>query len=369
MVLKSDNDETAGKREDWTTEYACLVGLGRRLATAGSLDGLRDALKHSLPEFSHIGGMWVLIRTDNKWEAVAGELPGTPYRTSPVLEVLADRVLRLSPDALEAYEGSEWEGNFCFPMVVDGAAVGVLGLRKDENQRGEHRRLMAVIANVLAIATRNVQLLREINERDVYDELTGCFNRTHGMKAIDAELQRSRRSQAPLALIMFDLDYFKSVNDRHGHLCGDAVLALVGKRVHDLMRENDVKCRYGGDEFLILLPDTPYDVAAGFADLLRRDLSLASVFWEGEQVSTTVSVGIAVPGTGEFDARTLIGRADVALYRAKNKGRHRVCVDSKWSNTTNIPLPVKHGASDKLTAFPESNKKHRLPANHRSGNR
>lgn len=83
---------------------------------------------------------------------------------------------------------------------------------------------MASVANVLAISARNVQLLREIHEHGVYDGLTGCFNRTHGMKVLDSEFQRARRARTPFSLVMFDLDYFKSVNDRYGHLCGDAVL-------------------------------------------------------------------------------------------------------------------------------------------------
>ena len=318
----------ARERNERTTEMGRLVSLGQSLSTARSMDGLRDVLRRAAPEFEHGGGIWALIRVAGKWEAVVGGLPGTPHRASPVLEALADRVLQLGPDSIECPEGAEWEGHVCFPLVAGDTGVGVLGVRRaGDDALDDQRRLMAAIATVLAISARNVQLLQEIQEHGVYDGLTGCFNRTHGMKVLDAELQRARRAQAPLSLVMFDLDYFKSVNDRFGHLCGDAVLSAVGKRMRELIRTSDVKCRYGGEEFLVLLPDTPYAGAVQVAESLRREIGRTSVTWNGEAVVTTASVGVAVAQVGELDARTLIGRADTALYQAKNDGRNRVCID------------------------------------------
>ena len=151
--------------------------------------------------------------------------------------------------------------------------------------------------------------------------------RAHGMKVLDAELKRAKRARTSLSVVMFDLDYFKSVNDDYGHLCGDALLTAVGKRMQELLRNSDVKCRYGGEEFLILLPDTPIDGAVHVADVLRQEIGMLSVSWTGETVSTTASVGVAIAGPGELDAKALIGRADAALYRAKHLGRNRVCVD------------------------------------------
>ena len=348
---------TKAERDDRTAEMGRLVGLGHSLATARSMDGLRDALRRYLPEFAHLGGIWAVIRMGGKWEAVAGGLPGTPQRASPVLEALADRVLQLGPDALDNPGGAEWEGHVCFPMIVGDAAVGVLGVRRASDEgRDDQRRLMGAIATTLAISARNVQLLREIQEHGVYDGLTGCFNRTHGMKVLDSELQRARRAQTPLSLVMFDLDYFKSVNDRYGHLCGDAVLTAIGKRMRELMRNSDVKCRYGGEEFLILLPDTPFDGAVHVAESLRREIGKTTVLWNGETVSTTASVGVAIAQVGELDARALIGRADAALYRAKNEGRNRVCVEADSATTADL------GAPGNVEAFPEAQTENRRRA-------
>ena len=130
----------------------------------------------------------------------------------------------------------------------------------------------------------------------------------------------------PLSLIMFDIDRFKRVNDRHGHLAGDAVLAALGQRMIDVLRNSDIKCRYGGDEFFMLLPDTPLAGAERVADGLRVSLESTPVPWNGALVPVSASFGVAAAEPGEIDADGLIARADAALYLAKQAGRS--CVRS-----------------------------------------
>ena len=172
---------------------------------------------------------------------------------------------------------------------------------------------------------RNVRLAREVEENGVYDGLTGCFNRTHTMRVLQSELQRARRQQAPFALIMLDPDHFKAVNDTHGHLCRDAVLAAVGQRIREILRNTDTKCRYGGEEFMVLLPDTPRPGAVQVADSLRQQIGDLHVAWKGGEVSVTASVGLTMAQPKEVDSLAIIGRADTALYRAKYSGRNRIC--------------------------------------------
>jgi diguanylate cyclase (GGDEF)-like protein len=125
---------------------------------------------------------------------------------------------------------------------------------------------------------------------------------------------------------MFDLDRFKDINDNHGHLCGDAVLRGVAERMKAVLRGGDVKCRYGGEEFLILLPDTPLSGAQHVAETLRRDLEEHPVAWSDEVVSVTASFGVTTAVTGEVDALALVARADSGLYLAKESGRNCVRV-------------------------------------------
>lgn len=341
LTVRSVEQLARGKR---TEELDTLIGFGQALARANSMEALRDVVRRHVPDLISGRGYWALIRSGGKWEAIAGGLPGSPERASALLESMADHVLQLGAEALMGAEGAEWEGHVCFPLIVGETALGVLGVRRTAEVDGEGegwRRLMASAVEMMAVATRNVQLIREIQEHGAYDGLTGCFNRTHAMKVLDAELQRACRAQAPLSVIMFDLDHFKAVNDRYGHLCGDALLTAVGRRMRELLRNSDVKCRYGGEEFLVMLPDTPLEGAVHVAESLRKEISNTTILWNGADVATTASFGVTVSHAGELDARALIGRADAGLYRAKNGGRNRVSVESELAAKPSVPESPK----------------------------
>jgi diguanylate cyclase (GGDEF)-like protein len=190
--------------------------------------------------------------------------------------------------------------------------------------------VLAATATMLGISIRNAELFREIRENSLRDGLTGCYNRMHALDVIETELRRARRSHAPLALIMFDIDHFKAVNDRYGHLCGDAVLAAVGAKMREVLRVSDLKSRYGGEEFLALLPETPIEGARRVADTMRRGLEDMRVVWKDQTVAITASFGITMALPSEVDTAALIARADAALYRAKHDGRNciRIAVET-----------------------------------------
>jgi diguanylate cyclase (GGDEF)-like protein len=186
------------------------------------------------------------------------------------------------------------------------------------------QRVLVMAAALLAISVRTAQLFNDVRENSVRDGLTGCFNRTHALEVIDTELRRARRSQTPVSLIMFDIDHFKDINDRYGHQCGDAVLAAIGSRMRELLRASDLKCRYGGEEFLVLLPETALEGAKRVADTLRRELADRPVPWKDETIAITASFGVTTALSSEVDGQGLIARADAALYRAKDQGRNCV---------------------------------------------
>ncbi|HEV8700492.1 MAG TPA: GGDEF domain-containing protein [Candidatus Polarisedimenticolia bacterium] len=164
----------------------------------------------------------------------------------------------------------------------------------------------------------------EIRNRISYDQLTGLLTRESLYLALESELQRSRKYRTPLAVLMMDLDHFKSVNDTHGHLMGSHVLSEVGRLIRGSIREDDVSARYGGEEFLAYLPERGADEALQAAERIRRAIESASIELDGVKVGVTISIGIATfPDHGE-DIKSLVGRADQALYRAKRAGRNLV---------------------------------------------
>ena len=146
------------------------------------------------------------------------------------------------------------------------------------------------------------------------------------VEALDRELERAHRSRQPLSILMFDIDRFKTINDELGHLRGDDLLRAVGAQLTRVLRSTDVRCRYGGDEFLIILPDTPLIGAQQAAESVRRKMAPLAMLAEGKTFPVTVSVGVAEAGPGELGAAALIKRADDALYQAKREGRNRCSV-------------------------------------------
>ena len=259
---------------------------------------------------------------------LVGGLEESSDKVSVEVERLADQALKRFEGSVGEPEGMEWDGRVYYPLVIGDRTSGVLAVEttggSESSEDADWRRVLGSAVALVGIAGRNAQLARAVEESGVYDGVTGCFNRTHAMRLLQTELQRASRQQAPFALIMLDLDHFKTINDTYGHLCGDAMLAAVGQRIRDVLRDSDTKCRYGGEEFMVLLPDTPRPGALHVAESLRYQLAETSVTWEGTKVSTTASVGLAMALPKEVDTTSLLRRADAALYRAKDGGRNQV---------------------------------------------
>jgi diguanylate cyclase (GGDEF)-like protein len=302
-----------------------LVAFGQALAHSLDGDSIRAAATEHLPVLASGRRVWAMIRAGDEW------LPLTPIGTESriALERAASRAVggadRSITPGVDLSMASP-DDDLCFPLVAAGSAIGAVGIASEPALTEAQRSVMAAAVALLAASVRNAELFLEVRENSVRDALTGCFNRRHSMEVLDAELRRARRSHKPLSVVMFDLDHFKDINDRFGHLCGDAVLAMVGQRMKAVLRGSDIKCRFGGEEFLVLLPETPMPGASRVADMLRRDFEEHSVRWNDQMVTLTASFGITDIISGEIDANAIISRADAALYQAKQGGRNCVRV-------------------------------------------
>ena len=163
------------------------------------------------------------------------------------------------------------------------------------------------------------------------DRLTGLFNRGFWEESATHEFARVRRTQQPCTLMMFDIDHFKKVNDTYGHPAGDAVIQATAAAVRGLIRSTDIAGRYGGEEFAVLLIDTPVDAAQIVAERLRRLIESSSVRHAGHEIRYTISLGLAQVDTQMADHKAWIGCADAALYDSKRGGRNRTTVYRKTS--------------------------------------
>ena len=182
-----------------------------------------------------------------------------------------------------------------------------------------------ILVDYAAIAIENAQDVARVQQLTITDDVTGLYNARHLYTELERELEIARRDSKPLSLVFLDLDRFKLVNDQHGHLIGSELLGRVGKRIQDLCRPTDLCFRYGGDEFVILMPATTREEALRMTRAIHLNLaSSVFSFEKGLKLSIEASAGIAAyPGDGKT-VHSILGAADKRMYKVKSTGRGRV---------------------------------------------
>ncbi len=324
--LQATASAEAAQARRRSEELERLMMLGHALANTLDRSTLLHVLWRHVPAFAHDREFWAMLRTADRWVPLVQGATTFNSRSVDALRVIAERTL-CSHSALDgSAEGIPDDVDICFPMIATDTVVGVLGIRNQPPLSREDRRMLGAAAAVIAIGVTNVQLFRETKELSLRDSLTGCFNRGHTLEVLDNELRRSKRSGNPLSIVMFDLDHFKTVNDQLGHVRGDELLRAIGALLARILRNSDLRCRYGGDEFLVMLPDTPLIGAEQVAECLRREISTVEVAAGDKRISVTASIGVAAAIPGETNVTNFIDRVDSALYEAKRQGRNRFCV-------------------------------------------
>jgi diguanylate cyclase (GGDEF)-like protein len=214
------------------------------------------------------------------------------------------------------------------PLVSHGRSLGVIEIVNGEGSPPfdkDDLRAVTAIADYAAIAIENARNFQKVQELTLIDEHTGLYNSRFLLATLDREIERAQRFARPVSLLFLDIDQFKLVNDTRGHLIGSALLKAVGKRLHESVRTVDSVCRYGGDEFAVLLLETNPDRAKVVAERIRHNIAgPAFDVGGGPPLHLTVSVGYATfPEHGKV-TRALLDAADKAMYAAKHAGRNAV---------------------------------------------
>ncbi len=263
----------------------------------------------------------VLGRAIRPGEGIAGEVAGG---REPVLI----RDVSIEPGYLAFWGEVEREGSFAAVPVRHGEQqLAILAFtRPAADPLNEYElRFLTAVADTMALAIRHAQLIEDLRELSTHDELTGLANRRLLRSRLSLELERARRFQKPLSVLVVDIDHFKALNDRLGHATGDVALREVAGALEHGVRRVDTVARVGGEEFVVLLPQNDAASAQHVADKLRRAIESREMpGGEGQPGGRlTVSMGVAQLMPGE-DADSLLARADEALYMAKARGRNRV---------------------------------------------
>lgn len=335
--------------EQSSREIEQLSQMGDRLQSCRNADEAYQVISHSGRSLfpAESGALFVLNNSRNLIEMAAAWGESRPReRTFSPDDCWGLRrgrpyvVEEAESDVLCAHLGKDIPaGYLCIPMMAQGETIGVLHLRSDrpvvgEAGRGEDggrhftvskQQLAGTVAEHIALSLASLQLRETLRSQAIRDPLTGLFNRRYMEETIERELHRAERNGTPLGVIMFDIDHFKQFNDNFGHGAGDAILRELGTFIEGKMRREDIACRYGGDEFILVLPECSIETTYKRAEQFRLEFKDQNVTFHRQSLPmVSLSMGVAASSPHGTNAEVLLRRADQALYRAKADGRDRV---------------------------------------------
>ncbi|SDW63493.1 diguanylate cyclase (GGDEF) domain-containing protein [Ruegeria halocynthiae] len=320
-------------------EVRLLGELNEWLQSSRSLDELFDMVSrfmtHILPEAE--GSVYVYSNSRDVLDGCASWNEGSHkahihpegcwgLRRGRTYEFGASEIDFICEHA-EPHDGRPY---FCFPILAHGETVGLLHLRAHDGREEafhDSKKLAQLCAEQVSMAIANVRMRDQLHDQSVRDPLTGLFNRRHMTETLRKSINRSQQNGSPISLIAVDVDHFKKFNDTHGHDAGDMVLRAVGSALEQGCDRDEIACRIGGEEFMLILPDNTPDDAMTRAEQVRQAVEGISVrYGEKSLPRITISVGVAhYPAHGVMP-QDLMRSADDALYAAKDKGRNQVQV-------------------------------------------
>jgi diguanylate cyclase (GGDEF)-like protein len=349
--LNQANEEltsTVGELEQHNHEVTQLNYMAERLQTCHTMKEIYLVIVESLSELFHgASGVLYMHFADNgqqlkpvaRWGRHNYTVTEHPlYACRSIVEGKVT-MIDMPGDNVRPCEHLHVEPPYvsiCMPLIGQNGKLGMINLLyTNGNQRrpsGEKahslsnwRRLATTAADHLAMAIANMKLREELQNLSIRDGLTGLFNRRYMEESLAREFNQAERSKKPVGIIIMDVDFFKQFNDTYGHHAGDLVLVELAKLLRDNTRKGDIVCRYGGEEFLIILPGTPFDKIIQRAEMIRdkvqRELRIEH---NGEWLPITISLGAAACPDHGSSPEEVIKTADDALYRAKDQGRNRL---------------------------------------------
>lgn len=232
-------------------------------------------------------------------------------------------------DRLTDYDSEMVNAVIAVPLLIGKRLLGVIGIARTNSTEPftkNDQNLLFLFAQQAAIAINNAKLYQEIETLTKVDSLTGLYNRRGFNELSHREVAFAQRSNKPMVMLMIDIDYFKFINDHHGHAIGDQILCLLATKIQKNLRETDILCRYGGEEFAILLPETDIQLARKIAQRIRLNVANKPFEVPNMELKITISIGVAwMPGR-VTSIETLLKQADQAMYQAKRSGRNKVCL-------------------------------------------
>ncbi len=337
--------------QEYTKEMEAINELVELLQSCLNLEEARQQASRILQQLFPSGAMLMLNPSRNLLEVVlswgASAVKPGPFAPESCWALRKGCVHVVQPNNFSLLcghiEPASAACHLCVPMVAQGDSLGVLsiddpGLCDSITQprlRRHKQELATTVAEQISLAFANLTLRETLKYQSVRDPLTGLFNRRHMEESLERELLRAARNGKPVTVLMIDIDRFKLFNDSFGHEAGDILLRELGSVFTSLTRGGDIACRYGGEEFLLILTDASLETGCERAAKLREQVANLQIGYRGETLRRiTVSIGVAAFPQHGTSAAPLLRLADEALYRAKAGGKDRVVVADATSTDT-----------------------------------
>ena len=284
---------------DDASEQRALLTFARHLVDGTARGDVPAAVESYLPAMVNGRKVWIAMEPRQQPQ------PGLDRPRMHHPNVLSDEV-------------QEWT---TFALRLEEQRIGLLGVESPGGLAPALRQRVQSLVPLISQALKSAHDVDTFREASVVDLLTGAATRREGLNRLQAEVKRAQRTGSAMAVLMIDLDHFKSINDRFGHAVGDELLTAIGQTMLRTLRATDVRCRWGGEEFLIVLPDTSLAQAQVVATHLLHNLAATTIPSPKGPVSSTASIGLTISRPAETDVNRIVARADMALYQAKHAGR------------------------------------------------
>ncbi len=339
--LDDEHEKSMKDLEQRSERAAMLAKMGELLQSCISRDEvIAVALSFAPKIFPASRGSVFLLNESRALAELAGswsecQLPSMDFETSDCWALRTGHLHLVYADDTTARckHAAELQcSHLCVPILAQGEALGVLHTQaKQIINRLDPAELSfrMTFAGQIGLSIANIKLRDALRTQSIRDALTGLYNRRYLDEILEREFRRSSRSQQRLGIIIIDLDHFKNFNDAFGHDAGDAVLRETGQLLTKYIRAEDFVCRYGGEEFVVILPTANLQAAHGRAENLRLKMRQLTILYQGKPMGMiTISAGVAVFPDQGVTPQEVIAAADAALYEAKRNGRDQVVIAS-----------------------------------------
>lgn len=330
LTVHSDSIEERQKYEESIERIMQLYIIGRDLTKSIYFDEYAQTLLRALSNRAGVESVNIFEMNKNGWQPLAFS---KPYQKNDWLVYMQfNKTLRQENDYVitpnPVFCSRDLKTVF-WPLKIENELLGGIIIVCEKEYAGRYVEEGAIFCPQIALGTKRVKLFQEISERSRNDGLTGLYLKRYFMERLQSEIQREKRYSGGFYILMLDIDHFKKVNDKYGHLAGDKVLCAVAKVIADCSRPGDLVGRYGGEEFIVFMPMATLYEARAVAQEINKAVE-SKIFHENEEeFKVTISIGLSNYPNDGATIDTIVNAADKALYKAKQNGRNQFVIYDK----------------------------------------